>query len=110
MQGHRAYKKKDSKKHTFFQIKIHDPFSVADMSTSVNVKAGYETTFVITPLQIVASNDVKDMASERRNCLFGDETGKLHLFKYYLVKSLVKSLAQIFCSRGSPVELLLDVL
>ena len=65
-------------------IKIHDPSSVADIRTSVNVKAGYETTFVITPSQIVASKDVKDMAPDRRNCLFNDETGKLRLFKYLL--------------------------
>ena len=65
-------------------IKIHDPSSVADIRTSVNVKAGYETTFVITPSQIVASQDVKDMAPDRRNCLFNDETRKLRLFKYLL--------------------------
>ena len=73
---------KDSNKPIDFEIKIHDPFSVADVRTSVNVKAGYETTFVITPSQIVASNDVKDMAPSRRNCSFDDETDKLHLFKY----------------------------
>ena len=90
LQGPRNYDK-DSSKPTVFKIKIHDPFSIADIRTSVNVKAGYETTFVITPSQIVASQDVKYMAPDRRNCLFNDETGKLLLFKY-----LVKIIMHLF--------------
>jgi len=67
-----------------FQINIHDPFSVADFTTSViNVKVGYETTFLITPSKIVATDDVKDLAFYRRNCKFDDETDKLVLFKKY---------------------------
>ena len=66
-----------------FQINIHDPFSAADLRKSgIDVKAGYETTFLIKPSQIVATDGVKDLAAIRRNCLFDDESDKLILFKY----------------------------
>ena len=50
--------------------------------SGIDVKVGYETTFLITPSQIVATDEVKDLAPYRRKCLFPDETGKLILFKY----------------------------
>ena len=82
LQGPRNYGK-DSNKPTDFQINIHDPFSAADLITSgIDIKAGYETTFLITPSQIVATDEVKDLAPYRRKCTFSDETSKLVLFKY----------------------------
>ena len=67
---------------TDFQINIHDPFSAADLITSeIHVKAGYETTFLITPSEIVATEGVRDLAPHRRNCTFYDEKSKLFLFK-----------------------------
>ena len=61
---------------------MHDPFSAADLRTSgIHVKAGYETTFLITPSQIVATDEVKGLAPHRRKCTFDDETSKLILFK-----------------------------
>ena len=82
MQGPRNYDK-DSTEPTNFQLNIHNPFSTADLrSSGIDIKAGYETTFLITPSQIVDTNEVKDLAPHRRNCLFVDETDKLILFKY----------------------------
>ena len=82
LQGPRGYDK-DSNKPTDFQITIHDPFSAGDLkATGIDVKAGHETTFLITPSQIVVTDGVKDLAPHKRNCLFADETSKLVLFKY----------------------------
>ena len=79
LQGSKNYDRDD------FQINIHDPFSAADLITSgIDVKAGFETTFLITPSQIVAIDGVKDLAPHRRNCLFVEETDSLVLFKYVL--------------------------
>ena len=50
--------------------------------SGIHVKAGYKTTFLITPSQIVATDEVRDLAPHRRNCTFVDETDKLVLFKY----------------------------
>ena len=50
--------------------------------SGIDVKVGYETTFLITPSQIVASDGIKDLAPYRRKCTFSDETSKLMLFKY----------------------------
>ena len=88
LQGPRNYGK-DSNTPTVFQINIHDPFSAADLGNSgIDVEAGYVTTFLITPSQIVTSDDFKDLPFYRRKCLFHDETDKprdkLILFKYPL--------------------------
>ena len=82
LQGPRHYGR-HSTKPTVFQLNIHNPFSSADLrSSGIDVKAGYETTFLITSSQIDATNEVKDLAPDRRNCLFVDENEKLILFKY----------------------------
>ena len=81
LQGPRSYQK-SSNKPTSFKINIHDPFSAADLRTSgLEIKAGYETTFFITPSEIVATEGVRDLAPHRRNCTFYDEMSKLVLFK-----------------------------
>ena len=81
LQGPRNYGR-HSTKPTVFQLNIHNPFSSADLrSSGIDVKAGYETTFLITPSQIVATDEVKDLAPHKRNCTFHDETSKLILFK-----------------------------
>ena len=81
MQGPRNYQK-SSDKPTSFEINIHDPFSAADLRTSgLEIKAGYETTFSITPSEIVATEGVRELAPHRRNCTFYDEKNKLSLFK-----------------------------
>ena len=82
LQGPRNYEK-DSNVPTVFQINIHDAFSAADLGNSgIDVEAGYETTFLITPSEIVTSDDFKDLPFYRRKCLFHDEADKLILFKY----------------------------
>ena len=92
LQGPRDYGK-DSNTPAVFKINIHDPFSAADLGNSgIDVEAGYVTTFLITPSQIVTSDDVKDLPFYRRKCLFHDETDKLILFKYLTI--------YIFCVIG----------
>ena len=82
MQGPRNFEE-GSGKAKKIKISIHDPFSAADLRTAgINVIPGYETTFLITPSQIVTSEEVKDLPFYRRNCLFQDEADNLVLFKY----------------------------
>ena len=60
--------------------------SAADLRGSgINVMAGYETTFLISPSQIAATDEVKSLPFYKRNCLFPDEAKlkKLVIFKYY---------------------------
>ena len=85
MQAPKNYEKDIKGVHTF-KINIHDPMSAADLRGSgINVMAGYETTFLISPSQIVATDAVKTLPIYKRNCLFPDETKftKLIIFKYY---------------------------
>ena len=67
-----------------FRISVHDPMSAADITGySVEVKAGYISTFLITPSQIVTSGDTKHIPIEKRLCRFKDENDKMILFKDY---------------------------
>ena len=85
MQAPKNYEKDYKEVHTL-KIDIHDPMSPADLRGSgISVMAGYETTFLISPSQIVATDAVKTLPFYKRNCLFPDETKlrKLFIFKYY---------------------------
>ena len=94
MQAPKNYEKDIKGVHTF-KINIHDPMSSADLRGSgINVMAGYETTFLISPSQIAATDEVKSLPFYKRNCLFPDETKftntKLIIFKYYAKTFLMK--------------------
>ena len=57
--------------------------SIGDVTgTSVGIKVGYISTFLIKPSQIVTSETTKEMEKEKRKCRFHDEND-LMLFKDY---------------------------
>ena len=57
--------------------------SMGDVTgTSVDIKVGYISTFLIKPSQIVTSETTKEMEKEKRKCRFHDENN-LMLFKDY---------------------------
>ena len=66
------------------RIGIHDPMSVADLlGKGASVEAGYITTFLIKPSQIVTSPSAKDLPLDKRKCLFKHDNKKLELFEGY---------------------------
>ena len=67
-----------------FEISIHDPMTVADLQgNAVEVEAGYITTFLITPFQIVTSANARGLTVNDRKCMFKHDKEDLTLFKGY---------------------------
>ena len=62
-----------STKEEYFQMK----------SSGFAVKAGYKTTINVQPMEISASEDLRSVAINKRNCRFSDELGDLVIFKSY---------------------------
>ena len=50
---------------------------------AVSLKPGYVSTILITPSQIVTSDEVKELPIAKRNCRFQNENNTLELFKVY---------------------------
>ena len=57
------------------------------MTTSEIIKPGYHTTWKVQAMEIVPSNNLKDIPIEKRNCSFPDETSGLISFKVYSKKA-----------------------
>ena len=68
-----------------FYITLHDPTTIPDLRrTSVEVKAGYITTFFITPSQIVTSESAMSVSENKRDCRFHFEMKEQsNLTKWY---------------------------
>ena len=70
------------KKNLPFRVSIHDPMQIADIiGRGVEIKAGYVSTFVITPSQIVTSENTKYLPKEKRQCQFKNENEGITVFK-----------------------------
>ena len=74
-----------------FKVTIHDPLSLPDLrGNSVEVEAGYLTTFLIEPTQYVTKDpDVAALPAERRGCRMREETEGLKLFGVYAQTSCI---------------------
>ncbi len=66
------------------RVAIHDPHKPADLRTGgVEIRPGYESTFLITPSQVKTSPDIERLSVERRKCKFPAESDGLELFSEY---------------------------
>ena len=84
IERHHIYDQLKNNREDTFKIAIHDPASIAMLSTSsVEVKPGQITTFLITPKTIEASEGLRDIHIEKKNCRFHDEVTDSDLFSIY---------------------------
>ena len=66
------------------KVSIHDPISLASMTTSsIEVKLGYSTTFLISAQQIQATDDTRSIPIKERQCEFQNEAFHSKLFATY---------------------------
>ena len=92
LQSSRLYESDGSSLLSFppFRVSIHDPMSVADLRRSgVEVEAGYISTFLITPSQIVTSKSARGLPEEKRECRFQFDSQSLTLFNEYTQSSCI---------------------
>ena len=87
-----------------FQVGISSSMEFLGMkSSSIDVKAGYKTTIYVEPMEIVASEDLRSIQIEKRQCHFNEELIDLKLFKYYtqsgceFERQLYLGLEKCFC-------------
>ena len=84
IESHHAYDERRINRENSLKIAIHDPASLAMLSTSsVEVKQGHVTHFLITPRKIEASDDLREIEFEKRKCRFHDEVTDSKLFSVY---------------------------
>ena len=53
------------------------------LSNGIDAKPGYETTFLVQPIQVVASENVHNVEKEYRKCSFPDEANEDSIFSSY---------------------------
>ena len=53
------------------------------LSNGIDAKPGYETTFLVQPIQVVANENVHSVNKEPRKCNFPDEANKESIFSNY---------------------------
>ena len=67
-----------------FVLKLSTRTDYFDMRyTNQEIKFGYHTTLKVDAMEIISSNDLHKVATEKRNCRFSDETNGLDIFKVY---------------------------
>ena len=70
------------------KIGLHDPVSLADLTTSsIVVKPKHVTTILITPQRIESSDEVKQIPNELRKCNFFNEVEESSIFSIYSQKN-----------------------
>ena len=66
------------------------------LSDGIDAKTGYETTFLVQPIQVVANENVHNVAKEPRKCNFPDEASRDSIFSKYSQASCELE-CKIFC-------------
>ncbi len=66
------------------RVTLHDPNKPADLrGAGIDIRPGYDSTFLITPSQVQTSPDIERIDLARRKCKFPDEIEGLKIFNEY---------------------------
>ena len=76
--------RKANPRKTSFVMGLSSKFGYFDMkSFGQTIKTGYHTIWKVQAMEILPSEDLRDIAIDKRDCKFPDETSDLKIFKVY---------------------------